>query len=335
MFYIGIDVSKNTLDLAYRTDELDQAKYLFQCSNDQAGFEQFVTEIEDLNLKQQPVFVTIEPTGGYEGRCVHHLLAQGWQVALPNPKFIKDFGSSRGRRSKTDRVDAKLICEYGFERKPNTHTLLSTKVEAMRDLLQRKSDLEKLIRSEKNRQKQYQQRPRQTLAINASLEKIIELLEQEIEQIDHELKEMVKNDWVISGQIKRLLTLPGVGPKIVCHLFVHLALCHTLTDGKGKASMVVAMAGLDPQAFQSGISILKSPHISKKGNKLIREKLFMGALGGVSGNNPLKDFYQRLIGRGKAKKKALVAAMRKILVWGWAIFIKDVDFDPALAATKS
>ena len=157
MFYTGIDVSKNTLDLAYRDDELNQAKYIFQCSNDQVGFEQLVTEIAQRNLKRQPVFVTIEPTGGYEGRCVHHILAQGWKVALPNPKFIKDFGSSRGRRSKTDQVDAKLICEYGAERKPKTHTLLSAKVEGMRDLLQRKSDLEKILRAERNRQKQYQQ----------------------------------------------------------------------------------------------------------------------------------------------------------------------------------
>lgn len=335
MFYIGIDVSKNTLDYAYRNNELNQAAYLSQCTNDQDGFEQLVAEINQLNGEQETVFVVIEPTGGYESRCVHHLIAQGWQVALPNPKFIKDFGSSRGRRSKTDQVDAKLICEYGFERKPKTHTLLSTKVEAMRDLLQRKHDLEKLIRAEKNRLKQYQQRPRQTLAVNSSLERILETLEQEMAQVERELEEIVKNDCVISGQITRLLTLPGIGPKTVWYLFVHLALCHTLTDGNGTASMVVAMAGVDPEHFQSGTSIAKPPRISKKGNKLIRQKLFMGALGGVSGNNPLSDFYQRLIGRGKAKKKALVAAIRKILVWGWAIFIKEVDFDPALAAAKS
>lgn len=335
MFYIGIDVSKATLDCAYRTSQEVTSQYMTQYINDQAGFKQIVADINQLNPNQQEVFVTIEPTGGYESRCVHHLLAQGYQVSLPNPKFIKDFASSQGRRSKTDQIDAKVICNYGYERQPKTHTLLAANVEEMRDLLQRKTDLEKLIRAEKNRLKQYQQRPRQSLKVNSSLGRILEALEDELVEIDQALDNIVKSEATISDHFKRLLTLPGIGPKTVAYLFVHLTLCHTLTDGKGTDRMVVAMAGLDPECFASGTSIYLPPRISKKGNKLIRQKLFMGALGGVSGHNPLRDFYQRLVGRGKAKKKALVAAMRKILVWAWAIFIKEVDFDPALAGARS
>lgn len=70
------------------------------------------------------------------------------------------------------------------------------------------------------------------------------------------------------------------------------------------------------------------------GDKLIRNKLFMAALGGVRGRNVLADFYQRLVGRGKAKRLALVAAARKILVWSWAVFVNEVDFDAAKAAPK-
>ena len=335
MFHIGVDISKEMIDCAYRTSEMDHSKYLNQFTNNQTGFDDLMNCLDELNQNQEELFAIIEPTGGYESRLVHHLLAQGWQVSLPNPKFIKDFASSQGRRSKSDRIDAVSICDFGVERKPKRHRLLSSNIEAMRDLLQRRNDLEKAIRAEKNRLKQYRQRPRQSLRVNNSFDRILDVLEQELAEIEIEIKEIEKNDCVISTQISRLLKLPGIGPKTVHYLFLHLAWCHTLTQGKARSSMVVAMAGVDPEKFTSGTSINKPPKISKKGNKLLRQKLFMGALGGVSGNNPLKDFYQRLIGRGKPKKKALVAAMRKILVWAWTIFVNEVDFDPALAGAKS
>jgi transposase len=65
------------------------------------------------------------------------------------------------------------------------------------------------------------------------------------------------------------------------------------------------------------------------GDKVVRRKLFMGALGGVRGQNPLRAFYQRLVGRGKKKKLALVAAARKLLIWAWKVFQTQTDFDPA------
>lgn len=335
MFHIGIDISKDTIDCAYRSPAIESSIYLGQYSNTQSGFDEMIKEIDQLNQRQEVVFATIEPTGGYESRLVHYLLAQEWKVSLPNPKFIKDFASSQGRRSKSDQIDCVSICEFGKERKPKTHTLLSSQVEAMRDLLQRKNDLEKAIRAEKNRVKQYRQRPRQALRVNRSFDRILEVLEQELEEIETEIEEIVKNDCLISSHVSRLLNMPGIGPKTVHYLFVHLALCYTLTQGEGTSSMVVAMAGVDPEKFTSGSTINKPPKISKKGNKLIRQKLYMGALGGVSGDNVLRAFYQRLVGRGKPKKKALVAAMRKILVWAWAIFVNEVDFDPALAGAKS
>lgn len=97
----------------------------------------------------------------------------------------------------------------------------------------------------------------------------------------------------------------------------------------------MAFAGLDPQPFESGHSVYKRATISKMGDEMIRNKLYMGALGGVRGKNVLADFYKRLVGRGKAKRLALVAAARKILVWSWAVFVKEVDFDATKATPKS
>ena len=337
MFFIGIDVSKDKIDCAYRTPSTGKAIYITSYTNDTAGFEQMTQELTQLNEENLPFFLTVEPSGGYERRVVHYGFDQKWTVAMPNPKYISDFKRASAVRGKTDPIDSCSICNYGAEKNPKPLTLLPAETEAMKDLLQRKHEIEKMIRAEKNRIKQYQHRPRQYHRVISSLEKIIETLDQELSEIEQEIKAVVKADPEIKLQIKRLLTLPGVGPKIVHWLYAFLSHCYALTDGEGSTNMVVAMAGLDPEPYTSGSSISKPPKISKKGDPLIRAKLYMGALGGLrgKGDNPLKDFYERLVGRGKAGKKALVAAARKILVWAWAIFTKEVDFDPALAGSKS
>ena len=91
----------------------------------------------------------------------------------------------------------------------------------------------------------------------------------------------------------------------------------------------MAFVGLDPQPYESGRSVHKRATISKMGGRSVRRYLYLGALGGVRGKNVLRTFYKRLVSRGKAKRLALVAAAHKILIWAWAVFAKDVDFDPA------
>jgi transposase len=107
-----------------------------------------------------------------------------------------------------------------------------------------------------------------------------------------------------------------------------------LTNGEGTAKELTAYIGLDPRPYQSGQTLSRRAGISRMGNKMLRSYVYMGARGGVLGDNVLREFFQRLIGRGKAYKVALVAAARKILVWAWRVFQDDTEFDPALAASK-
>ena len=90
---------------------------------------------------------------------------------------------------------------------------------------------------------------------------------------------------------------------------------------------LVAYAGLDPKPHESGTSVRERSGISRQGNRPFRSRLFMSALGGVTGDSPLSAFCKRLVGRGKAKKLALVAASRKILIWSWAVFVNNTAFD--------
>jgi transposase len=104
---------------------------------------------------------------------------------------------------------------------------------------------------------------------------------------------------------------------------------HTLTGGQGNAKEMVAYVGLDPQPHESGTSVWRPALISRQGDRGLRARLYMGALGALRGENPVHAFSQRLVTRGKPKKVALVAAARKLLVWAWAVFTSGQVFDAA------
>ena len=127
----------------------------------------------------------------------------------------------------------------------------------------------------------------------------------------------------------RLLSVPGIGPRNVLPLLVLLSRWQVQTEGQGTTKGLGALAGLDPQPYQSGTSVARHPHISRQGERRLRSRLYMGALGALRGRNAVHTFYDRLVGRGKAKKLALVAATRKILVWAWGVFHSGTPFDAA------
>jgi transposase len=196
-------------------------------------------------------------------------------------------------------------------------------------VLRRKEDLEKLLRQERNRQHALGGRAGVPAAVGRSLERIIGALEQELAELEQTIKRHLGQPAELRNAAKRLQSVPGIGAKNVLWVLVLVARFSTLTDGLGDAKGLVAYAGLDPQPYQSGSSVHKRASISPKGNRSMRRRLFLGALGGVRGQNVLRGFYQRLVGRGKPKKAALIAAARKILVWAWAVFRDHTTFDPA------
>jgi transposase len=175
-------------------------------------------------------------------------------------------------------------------------------------------------------------RPGISPKVSESLEQVIRALEEALAEIERAIEELTQRYAPLQQQRKRLLALPGVGPKVVLPLLVKLFQWQNLTRGEGDAKGLTAFVGLDPQPYQSGRSVYRQPGISKMGDSTLRSLLYMGALGSTRGQNPLKHFYHRLVGRGKAKKVALVAAARKLLTWAWILFANQVEWDPSLHA---
>lgn len=331
---VGIDMAKKDFAAASRAQgaaekaEKELGKFANEASGYAALHEQLKVACAQQGLRQ--IHIIIEATGGYEAALVAYAYENQWLVSMPNPKQVRDWAKGVGYRAKTDRVDARILAHYGVERQPPLRPQLAQEVTELDSLLKRRLDLEETLHAEQTRLSELTGRPGIAPKVQASLRQVITALTEALAEIQAAIDTLCQSHEPFTQNIKRLLALPGVGPKTVLPLLVKLFQWHTLTSGQGDSQGLTAYVGLDPQPYESGRSVRKHPGISKKGDNEIRRLLYMGALGGKRGDNPLKHFYQRLVGRGKAKKVALVASARKILVWAWTIFSRQIDWNPDL-----
>ncbi|NEU84642.1 transposase [Nostoc sp. UIC 10630] len=187
---------------------------------------------------------------------------------------------------------------------------------------------EQLLQQERNRLESLQNRRGVSSHVVNNLESMIHHLQEALAEIQQQIQSHLANYAHLEADARRLRQVPGIGAKNVLPLLVLLYRWHGLTLGQGTAKGLTAYVGIDPQTFESGATVRRNSKISRFGNPRIRKLLYMGALGGSRGNNCLRSFYLRLVGRGKAKKLALLAAARKILVWAWAVFRRKTTFDP-------
>lgn len=325
--YLGVDVSKATLDAVGATDE--QEEPLPSYKNTKGGWKalgQKATAVAEA-LGETTIHLIIEPTGGYERGFVDYAYGLGWSVTVVNPFYVRRFIQGQGQRGKTDSMDALMLARYGVQQKPAPQWQMAADARELQGLLGRQDDLKKLLQAERNRLKQAKHNPRTPPAVQRSIERTIRVLEEELKALDDVIQELLRSSDQIGPMANLLRTVPGVGPKVVLRLLTLFYRFHALTAGKGTAKQLVAFLGLDPQPYESGRSVWMRPTISRMGDKAGRADLYMGAIGGIRGNNPLRTYYERLMQRGKAHKLAIVACSRKILVWAWAIFSSGQPFD--------
>ena len=202
----------------------------------------------------------------------------------------------------------------------------------MDSVLKRRLELEETRQKEQTRLSELAGRPGISPKVQESLQQVIDALSDALAEIEQAIEELQQRHQPFVAEQQRLLPLPGVGPKVLWPLVVKLMQFHNLTAGEGDVRGFVAFIGLDPQPYTSGSSVHKHPGISKMGDSELRREpsgcLYMGALGAISGDNPLRTFYRRLLDRGKAKKVALVAAARELLVWAWTLFSQQTQWNP-------
>jgi len=233
---------------------------------------------------------------------IRFLQSRKYAVHRANTRKVKSFIRSYGQLGKSDRMDAVQIARYARER----HSSLELFSEHVRNrlikLMNRRHDLVQMRAQEKNRM----QAPEQA-SMKSSFEKIIQVITEEIDAVDAQVKEICAQDHELDSQKEILKTIPGVGNGIAVELLTVLP-----ELGRLNRKQIASLGGLAPHPNESGNKV--GYRRTKGGRESVKRILFMAALSATKSKKELGMFYQRLIAAGKKKMVALTAVMRKILV---------------------
>ena len=306
--YVGIDVSKATLDVACY-----QSKSFRQFKNTSRGISKLIQWMETLQLG----LIVLEATGGLELPCVAELSHADLPIAVVNPGRVRGFAKSIGQLAKTDKLDAMVIAHFGQATNPTPRKRPTEQEEQLSALITRRRQLIEMLTAEKNR------RHSARFNTRALIEKHIEWLQTELSDLDDEIGAYIHRCPVWNRKADLLMSVPGVGKVTVATL---LALLPEL--GTINRQQIAALVGVAPVNKDSGRRSRKRRVFGGRAN--VRSVLYMAALSASKHNPRIKDFYDRLLENGKEKKVALTACMRKLLVMLNAIIRTDSHFEVSM-----
>lgn len=288
---VGIDVGKSTLDVFI--DELDLH---WQVANTDEEIRRLITTLKRYKLAR----IVTEATGGYERALVETCTAKGWPIIVVQPAHVRQFAKAQGLLAKTDKLDARLIAQFGAVMQPEIRSLPSQNVRQVKDLLARKRQLNEARTQELNRRQQA------TKALRASHTRIIKICDKEIAWVNAQLDKAVAavTEWRHTYEL--LSSVPGIGDGVTFTLLGELPELGQLTHRQ-----ISALCGLAPMNRDSGN--LKGKRRIRGGRAPIRTVLFMAMLSAIQHNPVIKRFYTRLVESGKHKKVAITACMHKMI----------------------
>jgi len=288
---VGIDVGKDTLDIYIY--ELEKH---WQATNTLDGIKQLIKQLKRYQLTR----VLVEATGGYERRLVEACAEKSQPVIIVQPIQVRQFAKAQGLFAKTDKIDARLIAEFGVLMQPEPRALPSKKVRLVRDLLARKRQLNETRTQELNRQHKAEK------VLLPSHRRMIKLIDKDIAWINEKLAKEVSaiTEWQRVYEV--LSSVPGIGDGVAYTLLGELPELGQLTHRQ-----IAALTGLAPFNRDSGY--MKGRRRIKGGRAPIRTVLYMAMMCAIQHNPVMKQFYQKLVAQGKHKKVALTACMRKMI----------------------
>ena len=292
-YYVGIDVSKATLDVA-----ILPTKEHFVVANDEGGIDELLGKLAEQFVD---VLVVLEASGGFERPAVAALAASGVALFVVNPRQARDFAKATGKLAKTDRIDAFVLARFAEAIRPTPRAIPNEEAREFQEILARRRQIVRMMTAEKNRLGASASK-----AIRGRIEAHVKWLEKELSRTERDLDETIQASPTLKGNEVLLKSVPGVGPVLARTLLAELPELGSLSPRE-----LSALVGVAPLNRDSGT--LRGRRTVWGGRARVREALYMGALIASRFNPSIKEFYERLVEADKPKKVALVACMRKLL----------------------
>jgi transposase len=292
--FVGIDVAKDKFDVCLS----DNKK--ISCLYTKVGLKKLIKNIPS----PEDCIIVLEPTAGYEKKLIDYLQKAQYKVILANGLRVRRYAQAMGFLAKNDPIDSFVIKSFGEDMYPkgNLEVLLQ-KTDEFKKLelwLNRSRQLTKSMASEKQRIEKSSDNE-----IIGSMEQVIRYLERELRKSEEKIKfYSEKNN--LSDKINKFKKIKGIGDVCANALVVYLP-----ELGKYDNKKIAALVGVAPYCKESGK--YKGKNVIQGGRETLRSILYMGILSAIKHNLIIKEFYDRLIKKGKYHNIAMVACIRKML----------------------
>lgn len=322
-FFVGIDIAMETAAVHWHDTQTDECGQM-EIKQSVTDYRKLARHLQGIQPADQTLIV-MEATGNYWLAIAIYLHAAGFHVSVVNPQRPYHFAKSFMQRTKTDLVDAQMLCRFAHMIRPDCWTPPPAIYHRLQQRLALREDFVKTRTQHKNRLHASRHNPHAEASIQQRLQQQIDALTQPIDELDAEIQTLIDQDHDWAQASAHLQSISGIGPLVAAWILVatqNFAFCSA-------PEQAAAFAGLVPHAHQSG---------KKQGSRQIggghpdlRRMLYMAAGSAIQHNPIIRDFYQRLVQRGKVKKLARVAAARKLMHIAYACAVKGRDFDPNYA----
>jgi transposase len=290
--FVGIDVSKDRLDVHLRP-----SGRAFAVPRDGVGLERLAAELRAL----APALVVLEATGGFEVTVAAALAGAGLPLAVVNPRQIRDFARATGRLAKTDRLDAAAIALFAERIRPEPRPVPGEDAQALAELVARRRQIIDMIGMEQNRRRQAR-----SPKVRRTIEATLDMPQTQLTALDGDIDGAVRGCPAWREAEDLLRSVPGVGDVTARTLLAELP-----ELGHLDRRAIAALVGVAPINRDSGQ--MRGHRAIAGGRTSVRNLLFMTTLAAVRWNPVIKAHYQQMTARGRPKKVALIACLRRLL----------------------
>lgn len=263
--------------------------------------------------------VALESTGRYSQEAAVWLreVRPGLRVCVLNPMQVKAYGRSLAIRNKNDQVDARMIACFAASRRPKPSWVPAPELLRLRELVKQRAAVKRMLAADRMRAQ-----PGEDGLLSQVRDGLHTQMKVAVAQLEAGIRGLLQEYPALKADVQRMMTTPGVGLIVATTVLALLGDLRRFERG----SQLAAFAGVSPQQQTSGTSVRGRTRMCKQGSSRVRQALYLAAMAAVRTEGPLQDAYRALVARGKRRKAALGAIMRRLLLVLRALLVHDTDY---------
>ena len=329
-YYIGIDVSKNTLDWAVYADQ--RMVWQTQSENSPTAIRAVIKQLQGLaGFRNSTCIVCMEHTGLYNAHVLEVLFQAHFPIWLEASLHIKQAGGLQ--RGKSDSVDAQRIAEYAYRFRDRLRLWhpprpVMKKLAELTRLRQRLQGMISQLKVPLAEQKRFGEKSLMA-QLGQHCTSSLKALVSDLKGVEKAIKQLIVDDPTLKSLFELVTSVPGVGQVVATELILASDEFKAIDDPKKLA----CHAGVAPFEHSSGSSVRGKTRVNHQARKSLKTLLHLAAMSALQVKGELQSYYQRKVGEGKNKMLVINALRNKLIHRVYAVVKRGKKYDKTYRPT--